>query len=87
VIENLTDLRIFARIVAAGSLSQAGRELKLSLAVVSLRPSKSGWASTPCRRALAIASQPKSKLHPRQHYHDGARFCLQVINSRRQNCI
>ncbi len=37
MIENLTDLRIFTRIVATGSLSQAGRELNLSLAVVSKR--------------------------------------------------
>jgi DNA-binding transcriptional LysR family regulator len=37
LIDNLTDLRIFTRIVATGSLSQAGRELNLSLAVVSKR--------------------------------------------------
>ena len=37
LIENLTDLRIFTRIVATGSLSQAGRELNLSLAVISKR--------------------------------------------------
>jgi DNA-binding transcriptional LysR family regulator len=37
LIDNLTDLRIFTRIVSTGSLSQAGRELNLSLAVVSKR--------------------------------------------------
>lgn len=34
---NLTDLEIFARVVSAGSLSAAGRELELSPAVVSKR--------------------------------------------------
>jgi DNA-binding transcriptional LysR family regulator len=37
VIDNLIDLRVFTRIVATGSLSQAGRELNLSLAAVSKR--------------------------------------------------
>ena len=37
MIDNLTDLRVFTRIVATGSLSQAGRELNLSLAVISKR--------------------------------------------------
>jgi DNA-binding transcriptional LysR family regulator len=37
MIDNLTDLRVFTRIVATGSLSQAGRELNLSLAAVSKR--------------------------------------------------
>lgn len=36
-IENLTDIAVFARIAASGSLSAAARELGLSLAVVSKR--------------------------------------------------
>lgn len=35
--ENLTDLRIFVRVVSSGSLSAAAREMNLSLAVVSKR--------------------------------------------------
>ncbi|WP_040844718.1 LysR family transcriptional regulator, partial [Nitrospirillum viridazoti] len=37
LIENLTDITIFIRVVATGSLSAAARELDLSLAVVSKR--------------------------------------------------
>ncbi|MEC9473041.1 MAG: LysR family transcriptional regulator, partial [Pseudomonadota bacterium] len=34
---NLTDMEIFARVVSAGSMSAAGREMSLSPAVVSKR--------------------------------------------------
>jgi hypothetical protein len=55
---NLGDLEIFARVVAAGSMSSAGRELGLSPAVVSKNcvASKIAWARDFC-------SAPRGKSH------------------------
>ena len=74
MIDNLTDLRIFTRIVATGSLSQAGRELNLSLAVVSKR-----LAALEDRLGVRLINRTTRRLNPTQ---EGAEFferCQRIL--------
>lgn len=74
MLDNLNDLRIFIRIVATGSLSQAARELGLSLAVVSKR-----LAALEDRLGVRLINRTTRRLNATQ---EGAEFyerCQRIL--------
>jgi len=74
LIDNLTDLRIFNRIVATGSLSQAGRELNLSLAVVSKR-----LAALENRLGVRLINRTTRRLNATQEGLEFSERCQRIL--------